>query len=193
MKKELESVHEERVQTNLNAKKRDATHDFREALATHVASSNKHNVLQKLKVKNKPAKSKTVSIVFKACIRAEEKDRIHTLNRYRHLLRTDPEEAKSFRPTVLRRMRYIDLRINGTIAILRDYPDLEAQVRPIALAYWADYRREHTPELSDKEINELDSLNGDKNVKLIDVYSVSHLKSFLGNSVPPHSRRNRQT
>ena len=50
MKKELESVHEERVQTNLNAKKRDATHDFREALATHVASSNKHNVLQKLKV-----------------------------------------------------------------------------------------------------------------------------------------------
>ena len=57
MKKELESVHEERVQTNLNAKKRDATHDFREALATHVASSNKHNVLQKLKVKNKPTKS----------------------------------------------------------------------------------------------------------------------------------------
>ncbi len=192
MKKELESVHEERVQTNLNAKKRDATHDFREALATHVASSNKHNVLQKLKVKIN-LQNPSDMYHFKACIRAEEKDRIHTLNRYRHLLRTDPEEAKSFRPTVLRRMRYIDLRINGTIAILRDYPDLEAQVRPIALAYWADYRREHTPELSDKEINELDSLNGDKNVKLIDVYSVSYLKSFLGNNVPPHSLRNRQT
>lgn len=181
MKKELESVHEERVQTNLNAKKRDATHDFREALATHVASSNKHNVLQKLK----------------ACIRAEEKDRIHTLNRYRHLLRTDPEEAKSFRPTVLRRMRYIDLRINGTIAILRDYPDLEAQVRPIALAYWADYRREHTPELSDKEINELDSLNADKNVKLIDVYSESfektHPNAKLDVKAPPSSTTQKPT
>lgn len=54
------------------------------------------------------------------------------LNRYRHLLRVDPESAIAFEPVLLHRLRYIDLRINGTLAMLRDFPDLEKQVRPIA-------------------------------------------------------------
>ncbi|CAB3400708.1 unnamed protein product [Caenorhabditis bovis] len=161
MKKEIEAVHEERVQALLNEKKRDATHNYRQALATHLNKPNKHNVLNNLKI----------------YIRSEEKDRMHTLNRYRHLLRTDKAEAAAFRPTVLHRLRYIDLRINGTLAMLHDFPDLQKYVRPIALAYWQDYRRENTPELSDKEILGMNSLDPDaKNKKLVDLYAEAYLK-----------------
>lgn len=154
MRKEIEAVHEERVQAVLNEKKRDATHDYRQALATHVNKPNKHSVLQSLK----------------AYIRAEEKDRMHTLNRYRHLQKSDPKEAEAYKPTVLHRLRYIDLRINGTLAMLRDFPDLETHVRPIAVAYWKDYRDEVTPDtdIEESDINTLitndEELN--KNAKL---------------------------
>ncbi|VDL69493.1 unnamed protein product [Nippostrongylus brasiliensis] len=164
LKKQLETTHEERVQAILNEKKRTATHEYRQALAMHDKSANKHHVLKTLKT----------------YIRSEEKDRIHTINRYRHLLRVDQAEAAAFKPTVLHRLRYIDLRINGTLAMLRDFPDLESQVRPIAVAYWSDFRRENTPELSDSAIDALNSLDSDaKNKRLVDLYKKSFNPSFM--------------
>ncbi|VDM44515.1 unnamed protein product [Toxocara canis] len=155
-KKQIEDVHEERVQANLNEKKRQATHDYRAALAMQVGTTNKHNVLKTLKT----------------YIRAEEKDRTHMLNRYRHLLRTDQAEAEAFKPILLHRLRYIDLRINGTLAMLRDFPELERQVRPIAIEFWSDYRRENTPEVTDDEYM---TIGGDEqNAKLVQMYKDSY-------------------
>ncbi|TMS36028.1 hypothetical protein L596_003295 [Steinernema carpocapsae] len=151
-RKQIEDVHEERVQASLNEKKRQATHDYRSALALQVGKPNKPNVLKTLK----------------AYIRAEEKDRTHMLNRYRHLLRTDQDEAETFKDILLYRLRYIDLRINGTLAMLRDFPDLEKQVRPIAVEFWRDYRHENTPEISSEELLKLGE-NGN-NEKLINLY-----------------------
>lgn len=110
------------------------------------------------------------------------------LNRYRHLLRSDPEEATAFEPVLLHRLRYIDLRINGTLAMLRDFPDLESQIKPIAgmhtctmiaqrtflllVEFWHEYRRENTPEMTDEELT---SLGGDeKNEKLIKLYKQTY-------------------
>jgi hypothetical protein len=115
-RKQLEEVHNERVQAALNEKKRGATHSYRSALAKHVGTENREDVLRTLK----------------AYIKAEEKDRTHMLNRYRHLLRTEPEAAVQFEPVLLHRLRYIDLRINGTLAMLRDFPSLEKEIRPTA-------------------------------------------------------------
>lgn len=86
------------------------------ALAIQVGQVNKQDVLRTLK----------------DYIRAEEKDRSHMLNRYHHLLRSNPEGAAAFEPMLLHRLRYIDLRINGTLAMLRDFPDLERELRPAA-------------------------------------------------------------
>lgn len=49
----------------------------------------------------------------------------------------------------MRRLRDIDLRINGTLAMLHDFPDIESKVRPAALQFWADYRRNNTPHTTD--------------------------------------------
>ena len=46
---QIEDVHDERVQAILNEKKREATHDYRAALALQVGSSNKNNILTNFK------------------------------------------------------------------------------------------------------------------------------------------------
>jgi len=152
-RKQLEELHDERVQSALNEKKRKATHDYRMSLAIQVGHVNKQNVLRTLK----------------DYIRAEEKDRAHMLNRYRHLLRSNPESASSFEPMLLHRLRYIDLRINGTLAMLRDFPDLERQIRPVAEEYWHSYRRENTPEIDGKPM-EVDENAKDANEQLVQLY-----------------------
>ncbi|KAI1732120.1 e2 domain of amyloid precursor protein [Ditylenchus destructor] len=159
---QIEEVHDERIQSALNEKKRQATHDYRAALAVQVGNSNKNNVLRTLK----------------NYIKAEEKDRSHMLNRYRHLLRSDPEQAISFEPVLLHRLRYIDLRINGTLAMLRDFPELEKQVRPQAVEYWKDYRHENTPDITGGD----DSLLGgeEKNERLIRLYKQTYEHNHPG-------------
>uniref|UniRef100_A0A8R1TUU5 A4_EXTRA domain-containing protein n=1 Tax=Onchocerca volvulus TaxID=6282 RepID=A0A8R1TUU5_ONCVO len=155
-KKQLEDVHEERVQAHLNEKKRQATHDYRAALAVQMGTPNKHSVLKTLKT----------------YIRAEEKDRTHMINRFRHLLRVDRDEAETYEPILIHQLRYIDLRINGTLAMLRDFPELERQVRPIAIEFWTDYRRENTPEVTGDEYT---LIGGDEqNVRLIHYYKDSY-------------------
>jgi amyloid beta A4 protein len=155
-RQQIEEVHDQRVQALLNEKKRQATHEYRSALAVQVGTQNKQNVLRSLK----------------NYIRTEEKDRTHMLNRYRHLLRSDQEEAQAFEPILLHRLRYIDLRINGTLAMLRDFPELEKQIRPIAGEFWQEFRRENTPEVNDDELTMLG--NEEANEKLIALYKKTY-------------------
>lgn len=94
------------------------------------------------------------------------------LRRYRHLLRSDQEESQAFEPILMHRLRYIDLRINGTLAMLRDFPQLEKQIRPIAVEFWQEYRRENTPEVNDDELTILG--NEEANEKLIALYKKTY-------------------
>ncbi|CAD5222263.1 unnamed protein product [Bursaphelenchus xylophilus] len=158
-RRQLEQVHDERVQNTLNERKRKATHDYRMALALQVGHKNKKQVLKTLK----------------DYIRAEEKDRAYMLHRYRHLLRSNSESAQAYEPMLLHRLRYIDLRINGTLAMLRDFPDLERQLRPIAEEFWREYRKENTPDAEEHKI--VDSPAADANEKLIKFYKETYDKS----------------
>uniref|UniRef100_A0A183C4B5 A4_EXTRA domain-containing protein n=1 Tax=Globodera pallida TaxID=36090 RepID=A0A183C4B5_GLOPA len=168
-RKQIEELHDERVQTALNEKKRQATHEYRAALAVQVGQANKQNVLRTLK----------------NYIRAEEKDRQHMLNRYRHLLRSDPEAAVSFEPVLLHRLRYIDLRINGTLAMLRDFPVLEKETRPLAIAFWKSYRRENTPEVLDELTAKKEGgrylSDEERNERLIRLYKQNFERHHPGN------------
>ncbi|CAD5216859.1 unnamed protein product [Bursaphelenchus okinawaensis] len=156
-RRQLEQVHDERVQNTLNERKRKATHDYRMALALQVGQKNKKQVLKTLK----------------DYIRAEEKDRAYMLHRYRHLLRSNSESAQAYEPMLLHRLRYIDLRINGTLAMLRDFPDLERQLKPIAEEFWREYRKENTPDADEHKIVG----TSDANEQLIKFYKDTYDKS----------------
>ncbi|GMT07796.1 hypothetical protein PENTCL1PPCAC_29970 [Pristionchus entomophagus] len=175
MRKEIEEVHEERVQSSMNEKKRTATHEYRAALADAVAIPDKHKVLKTLK----------------AYIRAEEKDRIHTLNRFRHLLREDTQEAMNIKAMTVHRLRYIDLRINGTVAMLKDLPAIDLAIRPIAMAFWSDFRRENTPEMTTDIWKKIEG-SLDKAQALVDFYEQGyrkvHPESFVKVKIPTYTK-----
>uniref|UniRef100_A0AC35U3T7 A4_EXTRA domain-containing protein n=1 Tax=Rhabditophanes sp. KR3021 TaxID=114890 RepID=A0AC35U3T7_9BILA len=170
LKRQIEDVHDDRVRTAFNEKKRKATHEYREALTRQVESDNTEDVIRTLK----------------ACIRAEEKDRYHMLNRYRHLLRADTKEADRFKNELLRSLKFIDLRINGTISMLSDFPQLEKTVGPIVTHFWKEYRREHTPEFDDDAL--VNNMGEAENQKLINSYKSTYQKLHEAEKL---SQRNR--
>ncbi|EFO12802.1 hypothetical protein LOAG_15730 [Loa loa] len=56
--------------------------------------------------------------------------------------------------------------------MLRDFPELERQVQPIAIEFWTDYRRENTPEVAGDEYT---LIGGDEqNVRLVHYYKDSY-------------------
>jgi hypothetical protein len=55
----------------------------------------------------------------------------------------------------------IDARINGTIAMLNDFPTMVQKVRPAALQMWADYRSANTPHTRDPLAVSIGGVNKD--------------------------------
>lgn len=116
-RRQIEDVHQQRVNAGLNERKRQAIKIYRDTLS-----------------QRKPQAQKVLR-TLEAYIRAEEKDRVHSLNRYRHLLKVDPDQAADMKNELLRKLRDIDLRINGTIDMLKETPEIEAKVKPMARNY----------------------------------------------------------
>lgn len=93
------------------------------------------------------------------------------------------QAAITFEPVLLHRLRYIDLRINGTLAMLRDFPELERELRPVALSFWKTYRRENTPEVlgSEREGTTKEYLSDEEgNERLIRLYKKNFERHHSG-------------
>ncbi|OUC46091.1 hypothetical protein D917_01677 [Trichinella nativa] len=116
---QIEDIHQQRVMANLNEKKRLALKEFHQ-LYDVAGPPPAHAVLRTLK----------------AYVRAEEKDRVHLLNHYRHMLRSKPQESIFFKSDVLNKLVDIDRRINATISLLKFHPEIDKKVRTaIGVAY----------------------------------------------------------
>jgi len=94
----------------------------------------------------------------------------------------DASDAQTFKAVVLRRLRDIDLRINGTLAMLRDFPDLELQTRPIAVEFWQEYRKANTPEVTDEDVMTVGG-GQSKNERLIELYKEEYDKLHNVNKI----------
>lgn len=62
-------------------------------------------------------------------IRVEQKDRLHTVNRYQHVVATDYDEAELMRPQIISHLDIISKRINQAINMLSRVPRLEKKIR----------------------------------------------------------------
>jgi hypothetical protein len=149
---QIDEVHQERVQARLNERKREAIRHYRDVLAVSLTDPRPADVLAALT----------------GYIRAEEKDRTHSLQHYVHLLRAQPTRAAAERAAVLGRLHDIDGRINATIAMLTDFPAMVEKVRPEALRFWADYRRENTPRTTDALATSIGGVG--KDVRVLTIY-----------------------
>lgn len=110
-KKQLVALHQQRVQAELNDKKRHAMEHYMEVLTN--PNSDAARILKALKhyVKN------------------EQKDRMHTVNHYKHLMDTDASEANAVRQQTLDHLHIIDQRIQQAIDMLNRVPNFEKKVR----------------------------------------------------------------
>jgi len=134
-RRQLDEVHQQRVNSMLNERKREAIKDVRDAVG--AVRKDAHEILQALE----------------KYVRAEEKDRRHSLNRYKHLVNVDPERATDYKQSLLKRLRDIDMRINGTIDMLNEATkEIVDKVKPVILEYWQTYRRENTPQSIDDRL-----------------------------------------
>jgi hypothetical protein len=61
----------------------------------------------------------------------EEKDRLHTVNRYEHLRDTDPQEALRVRESLVKHLMLINERIESAIDMTKRDPELEKKIRPV--------------------------------------------------------------
>ncbi|KRX27351.1 Beta-amyloid-like protein, partial [Trichinella nelsoni] len=129
---QIEDIHQQRVMANLNEKKRLALKEFHQ-LYDVAGPPPAHAILRTLK----------------AYVRAEEKDRVHLLNHYRHMLRSKPQESIFFKSDVLNKLVDIDRRINATISLLKFHPEIDKKVRAAIEDFFHTYRRENTPDIAE--------------------------------------------
>lgn len=110
-KKQLVSVHQNRVQKELNDKKRDAMEKFMEALT--VSKPKAANILKRLK----------------QYLKAEQKDRMHAVNHYKHMIDSYPEYASKIRTQTIEHIKIIEQRMNQSLTMLKRVPQFEAKIK----------------------------------------------------------------
>ncbi|XP_053372806.1 amyloid-beta precursor-like protein [Mercenaria mercenaria] len=111
-KKQLVNLHLQKVQAMFNKKKNILRQEYKEEVEA-----------------DEPRSSKVLSYL-QQYIRTEEKDRLHTVNRYEHLRDTDPTEALRVRESLVKHLKLIDRRIEDAINMLKRNPNLEKKIRP---------------------------------------------------------------
>lgn len=105
-RQQLVETHMARVEALLNSRRRLALENYLSALQAV------------------PPRPRQVLSLLKKYIRAEQKDRQHTLKHYEHVRTVDPKKAAQIRPQVLTHLRVIDERMNQSLGLLYKVPSV---------------------------------------------------------------------
>ncbi|BFZ25606.1 hypothetical protein BsWGS_28646 [Bradybaena similaris] len=109
-KEQLIGLHQQHVQAALNEKKRETMDKYMRALEKGDAIK--------------------ITKYLRGYIKAEEKDRMHTVNHFEHIKYSAPQEAVRIHPVIVNHLRLSEQRIDQAMGMLKRYPEIEAMVRP---------------------------------------------------------------
>uniref|UniRef100_G3NGM2 Amyloid-beta A4 protein n=1 Tax=Gasterosteus aculeatus aculeatus TaxID=481459 RepID=G3NGM2_GASAC len=110
-RQQLVETHMARVEALLNSRRR-------LALETYLGS-----------LQADPPRPRQVLSLLKKYVRAEQKDRQHTLKHYEHVRTVDPKKAAQIRPQVLTHLRVIDERMNQSVDLLYKVPKVANEIQ----------------------------------------------------------------
>uniref|UniRef100_A0A7N6BYD0 Amyloid-beta A4 protein n=1 Tax=Anabas testudineus TaxID=64144 RepID=A0A7N6BYD0_ANATE len=110
-RQQLVETHMARVEALLNSRRRLALENYLSALQAN------------------PPRSRQVLSLLKKYVRAEQKDRQHTLKHYEHVHTVDPKKAAQIRPQVLTHLRVIDERMNQSLGLLYKVPSVANEIQ----------------------------------------------------------------
>ena len=128
-KRQLQAMHQQRVVSQINQKKKLAMTCFTNALNAEPQPD-----------------ARRVQKCLQKLLRALHKDRHHTIQHYRHLLETSFEQAERERLVTIDHLADIDRLVNESLEMLARYEDLNARVLPLMEDYLIALRsRDGTP------------------------------------------------
>ncbi|KAL3057703.1 hypothetical protein OYC64_008042 [Pagothenia borchgrevinki] len=110
-KQQLVETHLARVEAMLNDRRRLALENYLAALQADPPRP--HRILQALR----------------RYVRAENKDRQHTIRHYQHVLAVDPEKAAQMKSQVTTHLRVIDERMNQSLSLLYKVPYVAEEIQ----------------------------------------------------------------
>ncbi|XP_063292228.1 amyloid beta precursor like protein 2 isoform X4 [Pelobates fuscus] len=110
-KQQLVETHLERVEAMLNDKRRVALENY--LFALQASPPRPHRILQALK----------------RYVRAENKDKLHTVRHYEHVLVVDPEKAAQMRSQVMTHLHVIEERMNQSLSLLYKIPYVADEIQ----------------------------------------------------------------
>ncbi|KAM4731780.1 amyloid-beta A4 protein-like isoform 2-T2 [Anableps anableps] len=110
-RQQLVETHMARVEALLNSRRRLALENYLGALQAN------------------PPRTRQVLSLLKKYVRAEQKDRQHTLKHYEHVRTVDPKKAAQIRPQVLTHLRVIDERMNQSLGLLYKVPSVANEIQ----------------------------------------------------------------
>ncbi|XP_076015249.1 amyloid beta (A4) precursor protein b isoform X1 [Genypterus blacodes] len=110
-RQQLVETHMARVEALLNSRRRLALENYLSALQAN------------------PPRPRQVLSLLKKYVRAEQKDREHTLKHYEHVRTVDPKKAAQIRPQVLTHLRVIDERMNQSVGLLFKLPSVSNEIQ----------------------------------------------------------------
>uniref|UniRef100_A0A8C3JL53 Amyloid beta precursor like protein 2 n=1 Tax=Calidris pygmaea TaxID=425635 RepID=A0A8C3JL53_9CHAR len=110
-KQQLVETHLARVEAMLNDRRRIALENYLTALQADPPRP--HRILQALK----------------RYVRAENKDRLHTIRHYQHVLAVDPEKAAQMKSQVMTHLHVIEERMNQSLSLLYKVPYVAEEIQ----------------------------------------------------------------
>uniref|UniRef100_A0A8C7XWW4 Amyloid beta (A4) precursor-like protein 2 n=1 Tax=Oryzias sinensis TaxID=183150 RepID=A0A8C7XWW4_9TELE len=110
-KQQLVATHLARVEAMLNDRRRLALENYLAALQADPPKP--HRILQALR----------------KYVRAENKDRQHTIRHYQHVLAVDPEKAAQMKSQVMTHLRVIEERMNQSLSLLYKVPYVAEEIQ----------------------------------------------------------------
>ncbi|XP_028448013.1 amyloid-beta A4 protein isoform X2 [Perca flavescens] len=110
-RQQLVETHMARVEALLNSRRRLALENYLSSLQAN------------------PPQARQVLSLLKKYVRAEQKDRQHTLKHYEHVRTVDPKKAAQIRPQVLTHLRVIDERMNQSVGLLYKVPSVAIEIQ----------------------------------------------------------------
>ncbi|XP_042656287.1 amyloid-like protein 2 isoform X3 [Tyto alba] len=110
-KQQLVETHLARVEAMLNDRRRIALENYLAALQADPPRP--HRILQALK----------------RYVRAENKDRLHTIRHYQHVLAVDPQKAAQMKSQVMTHLHVIEERMNQSLSLLYKVPYVAEEIQ----------------------------------------------------------------
>lgn len=121
-KQQLNAMHQQRVLTLINMKKQEATDCYTSSL------------------NQTPLKPRKIQKCLEKLMKSLEKDRIHTLHHYKHLLQVSSKLALKEKAATLTHLENLIVIANRSISMLNKYPTLSDKIRNHIIAFWHNLR-----------------------------------------------------